>query len=126
MDSLGRTRGICGCVSCKDCPFRHLGVIDSYGNITKRCYDAAYLDPKKFTEVVMNYEIPIDWNNVKVDTPVYVRSDKSCLWLPRYFAKYENDVVYTWDFGATSFSSTKCSPHNYAKLAEDITEGGIE
>ena len=40
----------------------------------------------------------------KVDDPVWVRDSKEEEWIPRYFAKYENDTFYAWVNGATSFS----------------------
>lgn len=46
-----------------------------------------------------------DWSKVAVDTPIYVREDETDEWLPRYFAKYENGMVFTWDDGMTSFSA---------------------
>ena len=74
------------------------------------------------------YEEPeIDWSKVKVDTPIYVRDCETDsngdekTWVPRHFAKFENETVYVWDDGGTSFtvkSEDSCSSWNYAKLAE--------
>ena len=74
-----------------------------------------------------DYEEPkepeIDWNKVKVDTPILVRINEDKEWERRYFAKYENGVVYAWNSGCTSWTThrmTACmTPWNYAKLAEN-------
>ena len=47
------------------------------------------------------------WEDVEVDTPIYVRKSDNGIWLPRYFAKYENDKIFAWDYGRTSFTSKK-------------------
>lgn len=70
-----------------------------------------------------DYEEPeIDWSKVKVDTPILVRNFEDGEWVKRYFAKYENGVVYAWNSGCTSWTThrmTACmTPWNYAKLAE--------
>lgn len=63
----------------------------------------------------------VDWSKVAVDTPVLVKGTEKSQWTKRYFAFFENDKVYTWDSGATSWSKEKnenVSWWNYAKLAE--------
>lgn len=63
----------------------------------------------------------VDWNKVKVDTPVLVSFD-GCNWFRKYFAKVQNNTVYTWDNGATSWSVSNeeycVTSWRYAKLAE--------
>lgn len=64
----------------------------------------------------------VDWSTVKVDTPVLVKNYKDSEWTKRYFAFYKDRVVYTWDGGATSWSTdhdNNVSWWNYAKLPED-------
>nr|DAF74891.1 MAG TPA: hypothetical protein [Caudoviricetes sp.] len=46
----------------------------------------------------------VDWTKVEVDTKILVSEDGD-VWYKKYFAKYENDKVYTFIGGATSFSS---------------------
>lgn len=69
-------------------------------------------------------EPDVDWSKVPVDTKVYVRDDSCTEWYKRYFAKYENGLVYTWMYGQTSWISkeheTEC--WKYVKLAEDKNE----
>lgn len=62
----------------------------------------------------------VDWNKVKVDTPILVSLDDET-WLCRYFATFKNGIVYTWSDGATSWSVRKreCQDAwSLAKLAE--------
>lgn len=62
----------------------------------------------------------VDWNKVKVDTPILVSLDDET-WLCRYFAAFKNGIVYTWSGGATSWSVRKreCKDAwSLAKLAE--------
>lgn len=64
----------------------------------------------------------VDWSTVKVDTPVLVSSCEDGQWTRRYFAGYNDGKVYTWDGGATSWSTddeNQISWWTYAKLSED-------
>lgn len=65
-------------------------------------------------------ELEVDWSKVPVDTKIWVRDSEYEQLLPRYFAKYENDEVYAWCAGATSFSAgDEVTEWRYAKLAEE-------
>lgn len=66
-------------------------------------------------------EPPVDWSKVAVDTPILVKDVKSGNWNRRYFAKYENGMLYAWADGATSWSvpcSDDMTRWKMAKLAE--------
>ena len=69
-----------------------------------------------------DYEEPeTDWSKVEVDTPILVRTVEWAEWSRRYFAKYEDGMVYVWNLGRTSWSATNdkdVSAWPYAKLAE--------
>lgn len=69
--------------------------------------------------LISKYEEPkVDWNKVKVDTPILV-SDDGKDWHHRHFAKYENGKVWAWSNGTTSWSSEADPiPWHHAKLAE--------
>ena len=73
-----------------------------------------------------DYEEPeTDWSKVEVDTPIFVRTDEATPWVRRYFAKYEDGIVYVWNLGRTSWSATNdkdVSAWPYAKLAESEEE----
>lgn len=60
----------------------------------------------------------VDWNKIKVDTPILVRQGKNGQWLERHFAKYENGDVYAWVDGQTSWTGADNIKWKYAKLAE--------
>jgi hypothetical protein len=63
----------------------------------------------------------VDWSKVKVDTKILVRNYEQEDWSKRYFAKYENERVFTWSRGKTSWSvcDKEVIDWNYAKLAEE-------
>lgn len=66
-------------------------------------------------------EPEVDWNEVKIDTPILVRDSENTEWLKKYFAKYENGHVYVWNLGRTSWTAPNdksVSAWSYAKLAE--------
>jgi hypothetical protein len=65
-------------------------------------------------------EPEVDWTKVEVDTPILVSEDGGN-WYKRYFARYENESVKSWDLGATSWTSNNkyaVTDWEYAKLAE--------
>ena len=63
--------------------------------------------------------LPFDWSKVPVDTPILVRDSENDEWLHRHFAKFEDDYVYAWEDGRTSWSSSDEVDWKYAKLAEE-------
>ena len=66
-------------------------------------------------------EPPVDWSKVAVDTPILVRDSKEEAWRKRHFAKYEDNTVYAWSAGSTSWSvsaSSNIVGWKMAKLAE--------
>lgn len=76
----------CRTVDCRDCDI---------GNIcgcNKRCAQWMELES-------------VDWSKVPVDTKILVRDTDDEMWVPKYFAKYENQTVYAWGGGATSYST---------------------
>ena len=67
-------------------------------------------------------EPEVDWNNVEVDTPILVRDYEGQEWANRYFAKYENETIYAWDSGRTSWTGDGVTEWKYAKLVESGAE----
>ena len=63
-------------------------------------------------------ESEIDWNKVKVDTPLLVRNYINGEWSKRYFAKYKNGKVFAWSDGRSSWNETDVRAWDCAKLAE--------
>lgn len=63
----------------------------------------------------------VDWSKVKVDTPILVKDDYDDEWEKAYFAKYEDEMIYAWSNGRTSFSARNKGDTfiwDRAKLAE--------
>ena len=63
----------------------------------------------------------VDWSKVEVDTPILVKDDCDDKWEKAYFAKYEDEMIYAWDNGITSFSARNKEDTfiwDRAKLAE--------
>lgn len=66
-----------------------------------------------------------DWSKVEVDTPILVRDFEDEVWERRYFAKYEDGIVYTWKDALTSWTvlyDEDVTGWKYAKLAESEEE----
>lgn len=63
-------------------------------------------------------ELEVNWNKVEVNTPILVRDCDDDRWIKRYFAKYENEIIYAWNSGATSWSTSHITGWKCAKLAE--------
>ena len=95
-------------VRCKDCDFVNHDVCK------RKLYewlDSEYVEP------------PVDWSKVEVDTPILVKNYRAEIWKRRYFAKYENGMVYAWLEGTTSWSTSGTGDDymadwKMAKLAE--------
>lgn len=62
----------------------------------------------------------IDWSKVEVDTKILVSNDDK-RWYHAHFAMFENDTIYTFDNGTTSFTYnyTGLVPWEYAKLYKE-------
>lgn len=63
----------------------------------------------------------VDWSKVAVDTPILVKDDYDDKWEKAYFAKYEEEMIYAWNNGRTSFSARNKDDTfiwDRAKLAE--------
>jgi hypothetical protein len=102
----------CQELPCKDCLFYVLGK-GCDRNEMKKWANSEYVEP------------PIDWTKVAVDTPILVRDNSFSEWGKRYFAKYENGIVYAWSNGTTSWSGDSCTPWKLAKLPERSSNGEI-
>lgn len=62
----------------------------------------------------------VDWYKIPVDTPILIRDETDEKWTKGHFAKYENNRVYAWLEGKTSFtirSKNEVTPWEYGKVA---------
>lgn len=60
----------------------------------------------------------VDWKNVEVDTPIFVKMKDDKVWKCRYFSKYENGKVYAWADGKTSWSNRVCDEPSCWEIAK--------
>ena len=70
-------------------------------------------------DLLWSIEDEVDWDEVEVDTKVLVRNKPDGEWVKRYFAKYEDDKVYVFKDGRTSWNSVGIEHWQETKLWED-------
>lgn len=102
---------LCTETKCKDCDFceKDSGSCKGSAYNFREWLNSEYVEP------------PVDWSKVAVDTPILVRDREEDAWRRRYFATYENGMLYAWADGATSWSvpcSDDMTRWKMAKLAE--------
>ena len=73
----------------------------------------------QYAKLAESEESEVDWNEVKIDTPIMVKASENGDWFKRYFAEYKNGKIYTWDNGHTSWETSRMIEWKYAKLVED-------
>lgn len=75
-------------------------------------------NPKKYM-IWNRYEERIDWSKLDVDTPILVMNALiDDMWVKRHFAKYEDNTIYVWKDGMTSWTTNDTETWFYNKLAE--------
>ena len=97
----------CVSMKCSECGFYSTNYSCTHN--VREWLDSEYVAP------------PVDWSKVAVDTPILVRDSIEESWRKRYFAKYEDNTVYAWSGGSTSWStcgSSDIANWKMAKLAE--------
>lgn len=100
---------IMSCCDCSRCKFStDVGCAEN----RREWLNSEYIEPE------------VDWSQVPVNMKILVRDDEYQTWLKRYFAKYDNGVVYAWADGSTLWSAGDSTPMpwKFAKLAEDIKQ----
>lgn len=100
---------LCTEIKCKDCDFLESDSCKGGTHIFREWLNSEYVEP------------PVDWSKVAVDTPILVKDSKEDVWEKRHFAKYEDNTVYAWYRGTTSWSACKSDDilaWKMAKLAE--------
>lgn len=114
LNDLGRRCEVCVGVSCSNCP---LSI--SNNKTDESCNVLELLCPEKAIEIVMNYEPKVDWTKVPVDTKILVKNHTNEDWKKRHFAKYEDNKIYAYDNGKSSFTTDIIASWNYAKLYKE-------
>ena len=115
MEFISKLRTYCENHICKECATSNIPKCDlstCEDHMGEICFD----NFKK----IMEYEPPVDWSKVPVDTKIYVRDHINDLWERRHFSHYTPDgKVYAFHGGTTSFTADDgASSWKYAKLAE--------
>lgn len=100
---------LCTEIKCEDCDFHKSNSCEESVYNFREWLNSEYVEP------------PVDWSKVAVDTPILVRDNECGNWNRKYFAKYENGMLYAWADGTTSWSafcSDDMTRWKFAKLAE--------
>ena len=97
---------LCREIKCEECDFYESDLCKGSTYNFREWLNSEYVEP------------PVDWSKVAVYTPILVRNCEEGIWKKRYFAKYEDNMVYAWDGGATSWSADRSIYWKMAKLAE--------
>ena len=64
----------------------------------------------------------VDWSKVPIDTKILVSIDGD-VWKTRHFAKYEDNKIYVFKQGCTSWTAYgETNSWNYCELAEELKE----
>ena len=102
----------CEDITCTDCIFCH-----DKKYVNKSCAGSrvAWLNEEE--------DRLAKFRNLPVDTPILVRDSEESSWEPRHFSLVENDLVYVFGDGTTSFTAKSCFasyrldvPYKFAKL----------
>ena len=103
---------LCEEIKCGECDFcdKSYGACKEHICSFREWLNSEYVEP------------PVDWSKVAVDTPILVRDSKEEVWERRYFAKYEDNTVYAWGHGSTSWSAYESDDINAWKMAK-LAEG---
>ncbi len=108
----------CEGVDCLDCPLKTL-----CSDHEMMLGDAEMHEPIKAIQLIMEFEPPVDWSKVPVDTKILVRTDDDEIWYKRYFAEYKVGKVYAWNNGQTSYTADgERSSWHQAKLYKEDGE----
>ena len=97
---------ICEEIKCEECDFYESDSCKGSTYNFREWLNSEYIEP------------PVDWSKVAVDTPILVRDSEKESWRKRYFAKYDNGIVYAWGGGATSWSAERSRNITYWKMAK--------
>lgn len=92
-------------------PRNVINCIITLGDLLPDFNEPNYLDIGKYLGIV-------DWSEVAVDTPILIKKAENVI-DKRHFAKFENNRVYFYDNGTTSwsFKGMTCVATKYAMLA---------
>ena len=105
----------CEDITCSDCIFCH-----------DKKYENKYCGGSRVARLNEEEDRLAKFRNLPVDTLILVRDSEEDDWKPSYFSRVENDLVYVFGNGTTSFTAKSCFaayildvPYKFAKLVEE-------
>ena len=105
----------CEDITCSDCIFCH-----------DKKYENKYCAGSRVARLNEEEDRLAKFRNLPVDTLILVRDSEEDDWKPSYFSRVENDLVYVFGNGTTSFTAKSCFaayildvPYKFAKLVEE-------
>ena len=107
MDKDTNKIAFCAGYPCRRCKFHTSEIACSEEKL--KWLNEEYIEPEPET----------DWSTVEVDTPILVKNYKNNPWEVRYFAKYQDGVVWCWCYGKTSYTTVDADSNynwSFAKL----------
>lgn len=109
-------------MACSDCPLSA-----SKNGKGLPCNDLMFRYPSEFLRIInrWNDDHKVDWDKVPTDTMVLVSDEDGTYWYRRYFAKYEDGLIYTFPKGYTAWSSFgqgALEIWRFAKLREEFKQ----
>lgn len=105
LEGLKKANKICNTYKkCTDCILGKEGEYGNYCLINYFILNESNCDFEKTEKIISEWEPPVDWSKVGVDTPILVWNDESKIKSKRYFSRYANGRVFAWMSGTTSWS----------------------
>lgn len=102
--------------NCTKCP-----LFNAKNENNNTCEEYVSEHPEEAEILIMEWKEPINWNTVPIDAKIYVRDHIGEEWHKRHFAGYQNETIYAWNNGCTSWTYDEFRSKfgwNFAKLAE--------
>ena len=115
MEFISKLRTYCDNHTCKECATSNVPKCD-FSTCEDHVGEISFDNFKK----IMEYEPPVDWSKVPVDTKIYVKNLKNEFWGKRHFSHCTPDgKVHAFRNGTTSFTNVEgTSCWECAKVAE--------
>lgn len=103
------------------CDFIRSKILSCYGLACQGldCHNCNTIQSLWFNEEYKEPEEKVDWMKVAVDTPVLVRNFDGSNWHKRYFAKYQDGQIFTYNDGKTSWSAQSTINWKQGKLVDE-------
>lgn len=104
------------CSRDSDCVNCRLDFENNKFNVSCDVLEGRY--PEEAIRIIEEWSKEINWSTIEIDTRLLVSND-GCLWHKRHFATYENNKVYVYEQGCSSYTTKQIEPCKYAKLWDE-------